>query len=463
MTHAALKLVSKRGKLVRSPALIRRDAKFSTSEGAAHSVMLGLGEQYFAPFALAAGLGEVVAGLLSTVPLLVGALAQLVSPIGVAYFGSYRRWITMCASLQAAAFLPFIIAAIVGVLPVSAAFLFASIYWGSGLSISAAWNTWIGTVIPSQVRPRFFSLRNRYVHITGMCGFFLGGIILHYLDKAHAILGFAVIFSLAFLARMLSVAWLSKVSEPCPPTKKNFSPALLDVSKLFRFRSEGGRLLIYMLSVQFAVYVAAPFFTPYMLSQLKLSYAEFAVLVAATYVAKIFALPVLGRAVRREGASRALWLGGIGIVINPLLWLVSANFYYLLGIQLLSGLFWAAFELCTVLMIIDRVPESERIGVMTGYNLVNAGLVVVGSMIGATLLDTLGKNQFAYHALFALSFTLRGATLFLLGTVTVPPRLRSIPLVVFDLDVRRSIQFLTMPQLPRLLKKRRPAKDKKVA
>ena len=80
---------------------VRKDLNASVADGVGASVMIGLGESYVSAFALAVGTGEVVAGLLSTVPLLAGAVLQLIGPRAVARVGSLRRWVMACAALQA--------------------------------------------------------------------------------------------------------------------------------------------------------------------------------------------------------------------------------------------------------------------------------------------------------------------------------------------------------------------------
>ena len=47
-----------------------RDLRAITADGVFFSVMVGLGEAYVPAFALAVGLGEIVAGLVATVPML---------------------------------------------------------------------------------------------------------------------------------------------------------------------------------------------------------------------------------------------------------------------------------------------------------------------------------------------------------------------------------------------------------
>src|ERR1700753_2338980 len=93
---------------------LRRNLCSSTADGVSFSVMVGVGESYFPAFVLALGLGDVAAGLITTVPLAAGAVLQTISPVAVRWFGSHRRWVVFCAALQALCFLPLSIGALMG-------------------------------------------------------------------------------------------------------------------------------------------------------------------------------------------------------------------------------------------------------------------------------------------------------------------------------------------------------------
>ena len=71
--------------------------------------MVGLGETYLPAFALAVGLGELVAGLVASVPLLAGGVLQTVSPWGIRRLGSHKRWVVLCATVQSLTFLPLLL------------------------------------------------------------------------------------------------------------------------------------------------------------------------------------------------------------------------------------------------------------------------------------------------------------------------------------------------------------------
>ncbi|MGA1393647.1 MAG: hypothetical protein ACO38W_10875, partial [Phycisphaerales bacterium] len=98
-------------------ATLRRDLRLLNADAFAGAVMTGCGEAYFVAFGLAAGLGEVTSGLLATVPLLIGAAVQMVSPWGIRRCGSLRPWIASNAGIQALSLLPLVVMAEVATVP----------------------------------------------------------------------------------------------------------------------------------------------------------------------------------------------------------------------------------------------------------------------------------------------------------------------------------------------------------
>src|SRR5436190_8030520 len=79
---------------------LRKNLRNSVSDAAAFSVMVGIGETYIPAFVLALGMGEIAAGLIASIPLLAGAILQMISPAAVAWLGSNRRWVVTCVALQ---------------------------------------------------------------------------------------------------------------------------------------------------------------------------------------------------------------------------------------------------------------------------------------------------------------------------------------------------------------------------
>lgn len=396
---------------------LRRDMRVSVRDAVGFSLMVGAGESYFAAFALAAGAGEIWAGLVTTAPLLLGAMLQLITPWAIPRVGSHRRWVVLCAGLQAGTFLPLAVAAWAGRMHTAALYAVVAVYWGAGLATAPAWNTWMGRIVPAQLRARWISLRTRLGHACLLSGFLIGGVGLQWATGHDAVpLAFAALFALAGAARGLSTVCLAAQHEPRCPVDRDERVPLRELARRIRHAGDG-RLIVYLLAVQVTVQIAGPFFTPFMLKQIRFTYAEYVALASSAFVGKVAALALLGRIAQRYGAQRLLAIGGLGICPLSALWLVSHRFEWLLAVQALGGAAWAAYELAMSLLWFESVAEHERTSVQTTHNFAHALATCTGSLIGGGLLWTLGQHPAAYLTVFAVSAAARLATLPLLARV----------------------------------------------
>ncbi len=359
-----------------------------TADGVAASVMVGIGETYLPAFVLALSSSQVACGLVSTVPMVIGAVLQLCAPWAVRQFGSYRRWVVLAAVVQAVGFLPLLMAAIVGSMSVTTIFLVVAVYWATGMAGGTAWNAWAGTLVPERIRPTYFAWRTRFTQLGIMIGLVAGGIILQLGTGWNWLPGaFALLFLTAAVSRMFSAYFLTVQREPTPPNGPRL-PRLGELRAAIR-SSSVSRTILYMLVAQVAYQIAGPYFNPYMLGQLKLSYVHYLILICTPYVARVVCLRAWGRVVDRIGPYRVLWLSGLLVVPLPAMWNVSDSFAYLAAVQIFAGLAWAGYELAQLLLFFDTIPTARRVGVLTLFNLLNAVAIFGGLIIGGLLLAEL--------------------------------------------------------------------------
>jgi hypothetical protein len=426
-----------------SPRL-RRDLRAIIGDGVAYSAMVGLGETYVAAFALALGMGSVVAALVSTLPVLVGAVLQLAGPAAVRRVGSHRRWVIACAAAQILAHLPLAAGAMLGSIPAGVLFAAVALHWAAAFSAGTAWNSWMVALVPARLRARYFARRARLTQVSLLLSLVGGGALLHTSAAAgHALGGFAAVFSLAALARVVSGTMIARQTDvaPCagPAGRERLRDAALALG-----RSRALPLLAYLLCAQLASHIASPFFTPYMLEHLALSYGEYVGLTAASFLARIAVLPVLGRLAQRRGARTLLTLGGVCIVPLPVLWNVSSELPWLFAVQLFAGTAWSAYELAVMLLFFEALDREARLGLLALYNLGNALCMVGGALIGAWLLRSTAAHGAAFATVFAVSTAARLAALPLLHRV---PRLdvRRAPIPTRHVAVRPSIAAIAPP------------------
>ena len=397
----------------------------STLDGMCCNVMVGLGETYFCAFLLAAGKSETLAGLMGSLPLLAGALLQLVTPHAMRLLGSHKRWVVGCALLQATALAWFFVHASYGVVATSSAFLLIALYWAASYGGGAAWNGWIERLVPAHIRPHYFTRRNRFLQIALMFAMVISGGVLRH---AQSLVAFASLFAIAAAARALSAFFLSRhedirvaPSEVRTLTFREFFDRLV--------LREDGRVMRYALCVQAAVYLAAPYFTPFMLGKLSFSYTQFMLLTAVYFLGKIAVYPLCARVIAMFGAKRLLWMGGVGMVLLPVPWMLTSDFGVLCAAQFWSGLAWGSFETATFFLYLQTIPNNERISMMSMFNVCNTGMMVLGTTVGGALLATLGSSATAYTIVFGVSAAMRIATLVALKRIDATPVRRIIPVL----------------------------------
>jgi MFS family permease len=395
----------------------RRDIIASNADGGGYSLMVGLGETYFAAFAIAVQFSDAAVGLLTTVPMMAGSVVQLISPTAVGRLASVRGWTVLTVVVQALSFVPLVLMAAFHRAPAWLVFAAITFYWAGGQAAGATWVTWMERVIPPRLRARFFAGRARTCQACTLIGLAVGGLTLQAASTRHMeVSAFVLLFGVAALGRLFSAGSLLVQSATSIRAHELRTVSLVEMGGRIRHAADG-RLLIYLAALQTGAQLAGPYFAPFMLSRLQFSYAEYMVLIATFYLTKVVASPPLGRLVPRIGAKRLLWIGGLGIVPLAAAWIVSSSFWYLLLVQVASGIAWAAHELASPLLYFEMIPERERTSVLTVFNLMNATAMASGAVIGGAVLHALGANVQAYYMLFALSSLTRLAAIPLLARV----------------------------------------------
>ncbi|MGD8672424.1 MAG: hypothetical protein PVH86_03850, partial [Thiogranum sp.] len=97
-----------------------------------------------------------------------------------------------------------------------------------------------------------------------------------------------------------------------------------------------------------------------MLRDLQFTYLQFMANTAMAVLVQFLTLNTWGRISDVFGNRLILVTAGSVIPALPLLWLVSANFWYLLGVQVVSGFAWAGFSLSAGNFLYDLVPAHRR-------------------------------------------------------------------------------------------------------
>jgi MFS family permease len=396
----------------------KKSLDYSIKDGICWSINEGLGAYYVPPFAVALGASEMQVGLLTSLPNLTANLSQLATP-KLMEGRSRKKLVTDLVLLQALVWLPMSLLSLLvlllgirhAVLPVLVVLLYTG-YLTLGALNGPAWSSWMGDLVPEKERGRFFGQRNRWLGLASLTSMLAAGIFLEMCRWAGLVfLGFAVIFSLAMVARLLSRHFLLKQYEPMFEEREEyhfgFSEFLKKIWRRGRRPNRFGRFTIYVVSMSFAVNIASPFFAVYMLRHLGFSYAVYVVIALSSASVRLLSMPFWGKFSDRYGRLTTLRLGGLLIPWVPILWIFTANPACLSVIEMFSGFAWAAFDLATFTFVYDIVSRKRR-GICFSYmNALNGLGIFAGATLGGFLATRLSLGLQPILSLFLLSGVLR--------------------------------------------------------
>jgi len=382
----------------------RASLRFSLWDAFFFSLMVGVGETYLPAYALSVGMSEWVAGMFATVPLMTGAMIQLLSPWMLVKVGSIKKWVVGSAFVQALAFLPLVGFCLEPVENIFWIFFFAAVYWGAGFSSGPTWNYWMGQLIPEENASHFFAQRHRVMQIGILLGLVSGGLLL----QRNVQIGpfssvFGILFLVAFLGRTLSAIFLAlkkqQSSDPGRPEMRE----LFSFWKIPAYRSFFGFLFFFYVTI----FISSPFVTPYFIEKLQMNYDQYMMSLACLFLAKIAVLPFGSSLMRRYGVKKVLFVGAIGISPLPALWALNNQLWFIMGLQAVSGMFWGLFEVSLSVIFFNQIKPQQKILALTAYNFFNALAVISGSLIGGQVLKYFDASPFSYYLIFILGSALR--------------------------------------------------------
>ncbi|MBI5867177.1 MAG: MFS transporter [candidate division Zixibacteria bacterium] len=378
-------------------ALVARGLRLSVYDACAYAFMMGVGESYFIAFAISIGATAPQIGYLTTAPLLVGSVLQLLSPAALHALHSRRQLVLWAAGLQGLIYLPLAYLAfrsgtVMTASPVWILIALAVIYHSALLFLAPAWQAWMGDLLGSGDKGSYLGRRNRASGAVQFVAFFATGIILN-LSAAQGrgrTAAFAVMFMLAFVARGISIAFLKNQYEPPASPSEDTQSALSLKGLAFRPGERNTAVLIaYLAMMYFSVYVSVPFFSPYMFRGLQFTYLDYTIVSAASMLAKFTMMPFWGRMCDRYGARKILLSAGSSLGLIPLLWCFIRDPMLLATAELYSSAAWAAFELSSFYYLLDAIPPERRPRLLAVYQAINGVGIFLGMNLGV-LISSMG-------------------------------------------------------------------------
>ncbi len=374
-----------------TPESIQQNARYrllktldhSQKEAVASSTMTATCDNFITAFALHLGASNVQMGFLIAFPQLFGSIMQLVS-VWLGSLLTRRRIVLFTAILQTALMLCMSLVALLrNPDVVQTLIMLVMLYHAASNLIQPQWRAWMGSIVPQKQRGVFFAQRTRLTMATSLAVFLCGGLFLTLSDNLGvAGAGFFLLFLTAAAGRAMSCHFLWKMHDPEPqpvlPEANVFFTTLRIVAQSLHdstFRNYS----FFVAGMQGMVAISGPFFTVYMLNELHFSYFEYSVSLMASIATQFFMLKYWGKVSDKHGNRLVMLLCSATIPIVPVLWLFSADFYYILFVQFASGLAWSGFNLTTANYLYDIRPHHTN---FASYAAVQAGITAIAVFCG---------------------------------------------------------------------------------
>lgn len=362
----------------------QKTLRYSIKDGVFASLMSGFTADYFTPFLLLLGGTNRHVGILSALPNLFASLIQLKSPDFTDRLKSRKKVISIFALLQGAALIPMVFAYLFGQARVAAFIAIVTLFTSLGAVIGPALGSLMADLVQEGRRGEYFGWRNRTLGLVTIVSTFTAGFILHGAEKYNVFWGFAAIFTLAFVFRLVSWRYLNKMHEP------EFTPKKDDYFSIIDFISRANtsnfaRFVIFVSVMKFAVNIASPFFAVLMLRDLKFSYLTYTGITLAATLATNLTITRWGVHSDRVGNLKVLRLASKMVAFVPLLWLINQNPVYLFFVQVFSGFSWAGFNLSASNFIYDASSPGKRARCIAYYNAFTGLALCLGALAGVAL------------------------------------------------------------------------------
>jgi len=292
---------------------------------------------------------------------------------------------------------------------------------GAQAFMSIIYSSWMGALVPTEIRGRYFSRRSLISTIASLIVAPLSGL---FLDVVKGPMGYAILFSIVAIIGSIDIVFFFWIRDPvmvAPKQHKSIYMILLSPLKDANYR----RFIIFTTAFSFSLNLSGSFFTPYMLEHLHMTMLAITILTQMTMsLFTILFIGKMGRLIDRFGTKNTMKVALSVIVSMPLFWIFTTPNNYIpliLIVQLIAGMFWPAYDLGNMNLSIWLAPEDERPSYLASYAFVIALFgILPGQLFGGAIMEgfglylekhptpwLFGRNMIPFDLLLVLTFVCR--------------------------------------------------------
>ena len=381
---------------------VERGLKMVIGDGLAAEAMTTLtGGAFLVAMALLMGASNFQIGLLAALPTFTN-LFQLISIWLVRKYNNRRAIAVICALF---ARVPLIIAGIIALTAktqtsVEVLITFLFFYYLFGSIAGPSWNAWMKDLVPEKKLGTYFSKRATLTQTLNVILSILLALLVDYIKTnypAYQLSIYAIMFIAAGCIGIAGAFILSKAPEP---------QRIFEKDNLFRLLKKPLkdpnflRLLIFNSIWVFAINLAAPFFTVYLLRELAYPISYIIILGIISQLFSIFAVRSWGEFADRYSNKTIIGISAPIYIFCIILWCfvgiythLYSNMILLVGIYILTGISTAGVNLSMTNIGLKLAPKEESIIYLSAKNIFTAFFSTIAPLIGGYLADYFTKRH----------------------------------------------------------------------
>ncbi|MDB5437930.1 MAG: hypothetical protein JWM33_357 [Caulobacteraceae bacterium] len=351
-------------------------------------------------FALHLGASNFIIGLLAALPFL-GQILQAPSVLLVEHTRTRKRIAVLSSLIGRSMLLPMAALAFFPGLGALVALLgLQAIYCGTSAIGSCAWNGWIRDLAPEDRLGQVFARRTLLATLANLIAGLAAAFILDRVSsESGSRLAFCGLYVVGGVTSLISAAIVSGMPEPAMrarPAEIHLWALLTAPLRDPNFR----RLVVFLTSWQFAINLATPFFTVFMVRQLGYSMTFVMLASIASQVSNALSLPFWGRLSDRFSNKSVLSVAAPIYILGIAAMTLAAQFghglggeAYLIGLHVLMGLTVAAVTLGTTNVALKLSPKGSATAYLATNAMVSSLAAGLAPILGGLFADDFATRR----------------------------------------------------------------------
>lgn len=352
---------------------------------------------FLVAFALNLGASNILIGVLAAIPFLMQPV-QLPAILLIERIRN-RRAISVYSSLIGRSFFiliglsSFLFSRALGLKVLVFSLVFHSAF---GAISNASWNSWMRDLIPQNTLGSYFSKRMRFATAFSIVLSIIIALFLDFWKKKFPELelyGYSMLFFSGFIFGMIGVFFLSVTPEPrmiISEKDRSFFSSLLIPLRDINFKN----LIIFSGAWSFAVNLAVPFFTVYMLKRLGLELSFIIGLTLLSQTVHIIFLKIWGKFSDKFSNKSVLGFSCPLFIFSILGWTFTTmperhllTLPLLTFIHIIMGIAMAGVNLASTNIGLKLAPRGEATTYLAVRNIVNSLAAGIAPILGGKFVD----------------------------------------------------------------------------